>query len=131
MIVVTVAQDKGVKRGRIDADEIAVVEQRARCEAAIHQDISCFGAAPRLDVHRESELTDQRLTGWLAVADAPAKVFDRYIGKLPARRDSKLIAVDDYTYCYAIDLGNLAGDRFRAYRLRATHQRCHNGAEQG
>ena len=46
------AQPKAVKRGLTDADEIAVPDQRVRCEAAIHQDISALGAAPRLDVHR-------------------------------------------------------------------------------
>src|SRR5579864_1545347 len=119
MIVVTVAQDKGVKRARIDAYEIGVVDERVRCEAEIHQDISCFGAAPRLDVHRQSELTDQRFAGWLARADAPAEVLDLDIRNLPARRDSELIAVDDHAHCHAIDLGNFAGDHLRAYRPRA------------
>src|ERR1700757_4203074 len=102
MIKVTVAQNKGVKRGRIDAYEISVVDQRVRREAEIHQDISRFGTAPRFDVHRQAELTDQRFAGWLATADAPAEVFDRDIGNLPARRDSELIAVDDHAHCHAI-----------------------------
>src|SRR6516225_101775 len=131
MIVVTVAQDEGVKRGRIDAYEIGVVDQRVRCEAEIHQDISCFGAAPRLDVHRQSELANQRFAGWLATADAPAEVLDVDIGDLPAWRHSELIAVDDHAHCDAIDLWNFAGDCFCAYWLCAAHQRRHNGTEQG
>src|SRR6185437_12055923 len=131
MIVVTVAQDKGIKRGRIDAYEIGVVDQRVRCEAEIDQDMSCFGAAPRLDVHRQSELADQRLTRRLATADAPAEMFNLNIGNLPAWRDSELIAVDDHAHRHTIDLWNLTGDRFCAYRLPAADQRRHDGAEQG
>ncbi len=52
MIVVTVAQNKGVKRRWIDAYEIGVVDQRIRCEAEINQGISCFGAALGSDASR-------------------------------------------------------------------------------
>jgi hypothetical protein len=58
-------------------------------------------------------------------------VFNLNIGKLPARGDSELVAVDDHAHCQTIDLRNLTGDRFCAYRLPAADQRRHDGAEQG
>src|SRR5437016_555756 len=131
MIVVAMAQDKGVKRGRVDAHESGVVDQRVRRETEIYQDISCFGAAPRLDVHRQPELTDQCFTGWLATADAPAEVFDLDIGNLPARRDSELIAVDYHAYGHSVDLGNRAGNGFGAYRFRVADQLRYNRTEHG
>jgi hypothetical protein len=82
-------------------------------------------------VHREAELTDQRPAGRFVAANTPAKVLDIDIGKLPARRDSELVAVDYNPYSHAIKLGNGAGDRFCFYWLGAAHQCCDNSAKHG
>jgi len=57
-------------------------------------------------VHREAELTDERLARWIVAAKAPAEVLDIDIGKLPARRYSELLAVNHNPYSYAIKFGN-------------------------
>jgi hypothetical protein len=69
--------------------------QRVRRESEIDQDLSCLGDAPRLDMHRQAELTDQRLSRLPVGANAPVEVFDVDIGDLAARRVSKLVAVED------------------------------------
>ena len=105
MIVVTVTEDEGIEPGRINPYEIGIVDHRLWGEAEIHEDIASFRTAPRLGVHREAELTDQRPAGRFVAANAPAKVLDIDIGKLSARRYSELVAVDHNPYSHAIKLG--------------------------
>src|SRR5262249_16872111 len=67
MIVVTVTEHEGIELGRLNAYEVGIVDQRFWCEAEIREDIARFRTAARLGVHRQAELTDQRLA-WRFVA---------------------------------------------------------------
>src|SRR5262249_51426168 len=131
MIVVTVTEHESIEPGRVNTYEVGIVDHRLWREAEIHEDIPCFCTASRLGVHREAELTDQRLVGRFFAANAPAKVLDIDIGKLPARRYGELVAINDNPYSHAIKLGNGAGDCFRFYWPRAAHQCYDNSAKHG
>src|ERR1700746_4125075 len=131
MIVVTVAQHEGIEFARINAHKIDVVDQRPWRKAEIYKDIAYLAATLRLNVHREAELADERIFRRLTAANAPTEVLDANIGDFPAGRDGELVAVDDHAHCHTIDLRNLTGDSFCAYRLRPADQRRHDGAEQG
>jgi hypothetical protein len=131
MIVMTVTEHEGIEPGRVNPYDIGIADQRFWRKAEIHEDIACFRTASRLGVHREAELTDQRLAGRFVAAKTPAKVLNIDIGKLPAGRYSELVAVNHNPYSHAIKLGNGAGDRFRFYWLRAAHQCCDNSAKHG
>jgi hypothetical protein len=126
-----VTEHEGIKPGRVNPYEAGIVDQRLWREAEIHEDIACFGTTPRLGVHREAELTDQRLAGRFVATKAPAEVLDINIGKLSARRYSELVAVNYNPYSHAIKFGYRAGDRFRLYRLRAAHKCGDNGPKHG
>src|SRR5215472_673725 len=131
MIVMTVTEHHRIEAGRVDAYEVGVVDERFWREAEIHEDIACFRTAPRFGEHREAELTDQGLAWRLVAANAPAEVLDVDIGKLPARRYSELIAVNQNPHSHAIKFGNGAGDPSRFYWLRAAHQCGDNSAKHG
>src|SRR3546814_13894584 len=51
---------RSIEPGRVDAEQVYVVEQRLRGEAKVHQDVARLGAAPGFHVHRQAELADQR-----------------------------------------------------------------------
>ena len=97
MVVVAVAKHESVELIRVDAQQIDIVVERFWREPEIHQEVSCLAAAPRLGVHRQSELADQRPARWLVAGEAPAKVLDIDRPNLLARRDGELVAVDDDT----------------------------------
>src|SRR6516165_6617737 len=117
MIVVTVTEHESIEPGRVNPHEVGIIDQRLWGEPEIHEDIATFRTASRLGVHREAELTNQRLAGRFVAANAPAKVLDIDIGKLPAGRYSELVAVNHNPCSHAIKFGNRAGDRFRLYWL--------------
>src|SRR6516165_3752001 len=110
MIVMTVTEYQGIEPGRVDAYEVGIVDQRLWREAEIHEDIASFRTAPCLGEHRQAEFTDKCPAWRLIAANAPAKVLDINIGKLPAWRYSELVAVNHNPHSHAIKLGNGAGD---------------------
>ena len=85
-----------------------------------------FGAPPCLDVHRQAEFADERPARWLAAPNAPAEVLDVHVAALPARSNSKLVAVNNHAHGQAVDLWNGPGDARRPYRPRSSKQRCHH-----
>src|SRR5882724_4693419 len=103
MVLVPVAEHKRVDGHGINTKQIRVVEKCFRRVTEINQDIARLVAASRLDLHRKAEFADQRSARRL-VAETPAKVLDIKIGQLPARSDSKLIAIDHYPNRHAIEL---------------------------
>src|SRR6516164_7727429 len=131
MIVVTMAKHKGIEPGRVNSYKVDIVDHCFRREPEIHEDIARFHAASRLGVHGEAELTDQRPAGWFVAANAPAEVLDVNIGQLPARRHSKLIAVNHNPNSYTIKLRNRAGDRIGFYWLRTAQECCDDCAKHG
>ena len=103
VVLVPVAEHKCVDGRGINTKQISVVEKGFRRETEINQDIARFIAASRLDMHRKAEFADQRSARRL-VAETPAKVLYIKAGQLPARSDSKLIAIDHYPNRHAIEL---------------------------
>src|SRR6516162_8224737 len=118
MIVVTVTEHESIEPGRVNTYEVGIVDHRLWREAEIHEDIASFRTASRLSVHREAELTNQRLAGRFVAANAPAKVLNIDIGKLPARRHSELVTVHHNPHSHVIKLGNGAGDGVGPHWLR-------------
>jgi hypothetical protein len=75
MVVMAVAQHQRIEPSGINAQEFQVVDQRLRRVAAVDEDLANLTAALCLDVHREAELADQRLSR-RQVGEPPAEAFD-------------------------------------------------------
>jgi hypothetical protein len=103
VVLVPVAEHKGVDGRRINTKEIRVVQKCFRREPEINQDIARLVAALRLDLHRKTKFADQCSARRL-VGETPAKMLDIKAGQLPARRYSELIAVNHDPNCYAVEL---------------------------
>src|SRR5258705_5010522 len=103
VILVPVAEHKCVDGRGVNTEQARIVEKCFRRETEINQDVACLVAAPRLDMHRETEFADQRFARRL-VAKTPAKMLDIEVGQLSARGDSELIAIDHNPDCHAVEL---------------------------
>src|SRR5438128_6135030 len=102
MIVVAMAQDECIDRGRVDPQQLNVVVERFRCEAEIHQNMTPVVSALGFGMHRQTKLADEGLARWFATTNTPAKPLNLDVAGLRAGRD--LIAVDDDADRDTVDL---------------------------
>ena len=93
----TMAQHQSVELGWVNGQQTDVVVERFGRKSEIHQKIACLTAALGLYMHRQTELADEGVAGWLILAEAPPKVLDIDGTHLLARRNGELVTVDHDT----------------------------------
>jgi len=67
------AQHKRIQPSGVNVEEIGVVGQRFRCVAEVHENVVSLGPVLRFDMHRQTELVDQRLARRLAPSPQPKR----------------------------------------------------------